>query len=137
MRQRVKAWAVGAIVVLAAWVGGYFFWRVDESSAFRAGFSLFEPAWMTAVGLPACLAAGFLRRSQSRLWQRLGTAVLVAGVAVLAYLASFSFFGGICLDPGDVCLTSWPSRLTALATAALYLTLGATVEQVRGEDIST
>ncbi len=52
------------------------------------------------------------------------------GVAVLATVASFSFFGGICLDPGDVCVTSWPSRLTALAIASLYVGVGLAVEVV-------
>ncbi len=127
--QEAKAWLIAAIVVLAGWVSGYFVWGTN-GPGFKSFFTLHEPAVMTAIGLPACLVAAVLRRSQSRRRYVVGTIVLVVGVAVLAYLASLSFFGGICLDPGDVCVTSWPSRLTALAIASLYVGGGLGVELV-------
>ncbi len=72
-----------------------------------------------ALRVTLCRLAHTFRRRRT-----VGYAVLLLSAAVLAYRSSFSFFGGTCLDPEDVCVTTWPTRLAVLAAALVALVLG-------------
>ncbi len=120
----LRPWLVAAGFITLGWAAGYLLWAQGDPEGFlRVPFSLFELLVVLLVGLPLSLAAGWL--TPFRRARTVGYVVLSLAAAVLAYLSSFSFFGGICLDPGeDVCVTTWPSRLAVLAAALVALVLG-------------
>lgn len=111
-------WLVSAGVVAAGWLAGYFFWGgTSEVTGFGSWFSAGDLAGMLLFGVPVAACAVALRLRGGRTARAIGLALLCATAAGLAYLASLSFFGGFCVDPGDVCVTSWPSRVAALGMA--------------------
>ncbi len=104
-------------------------WRPESPGAdYRAYFDLFFPAVTVALGAPLAAAAGFLLSRQG-VARVAGYAALLLTGLVLAYLSSFAFFGGFCLDPGEACITSWPSRVAHLAVAVGCVAAGWAVER--------
>ena len=100
----------------------------DPEGFFRHPFSLFEPLVVLVLGLPLSIASGWLVPSS----RPKGYVILTLTVVVLAYVSSFSFFGGVCLDPGeDTCVTTWPTRFTTLAAALFALAVGGLVARRR------
>ncbi len=105
-------------MVVVGWVAGYGVWRPEApgSDRFESYFDLYFNGLTAIIGVPLAVLAGLLLSRRN--WARtLGYVVLGIACLLVAYMAFFSFFGGICLDDGDVCITTWPSRLTGLALA--------------------
>lgn len=132
-----KLWGAATAVVCAGWGAGYLFWREPTefwapSDDFGSYFDVYDPALTLLVGLPLAVASGFLLGRQGRA-RLLGYALLALTCLSLAYLAQFAFFGGFCLDPEDVCLTTWPSRLTELAAALSCVATGWIVQGFAGQ----
>lgn len=128
MRELAPAlpWLGGAIVVIAGWLWGYETWEPVTGDGYRSYFDVFVPALTLLVGLPLCLLAGaLLRHGPMRV---LGGLVLLALASVLmGYWVSMAFFGGFCMDPGDACITNWPSRGFALVVPLACLAAGLAV----------
>jgi hypothetical protein len=128
----LRPWVGAAVVVTIGWGAGYPLWAQGDPAGFhRQPFSPFEPLFMLLVGLPLATAAGWLTVAPSKRTRAGGYVVLSLGAVVLAYLGSFAFFGGICFDPGDRCVTTWPTRVTVLAAALLALVSGVTLNRWR------
>jgi hypothetical protein len=120
-RRGIWAWA--ASFVAAGWVVGYL-QLPDHQGDFGSFSDLTEATLSLVIGLPLAVAAGVLL-SRTGIPRVIGYVLLASTCLVLAFLAWFSFFGGICLDPGeDVCVTTWPSRITALGAALACLVAG-------------
>lgn len=118
-------WAVAAGVILAAWVVGYFAWgRPYAPEEFESFNDWFIPALILACGLPAFIVAAYLLSRSSRMLRVLGSAAVVVGVAGVSFLIQLNHFGGFCLDPGDVCMVAWPSRILGLLTSLGALSVG-------------
>lgn len=118
-------WLLGAGGVVAGWGHGYDFWDAPSTSSahYETYFDLYIPALTFLVGLPLCLVAGALAGRGA--WQTVSGWVLLGLVTVvMGYLASAAFFGGFCLDPGEACITSWPSRVFALLVPLACLAAG-------------
>jgi hypothetical protein len=124
------------VVVLAGWGSGYLTWTANDQDSYRSGTDLFLPAMILVSGMPTVVVAGRLLAS-SRKRRLLGSFALTSITVALAYLVSFSFFGGFCLDPGDVCVTSWSSRLLTLAAALACLGVGWLVQRHSDSDLET
>ena len=125
--RRNILWAAGALAPALGWVAGYFFWRPESpGSEFGSYFDLFLPFVTLVVGGPLAIGAGLLlgRQGPARL---VGYALLGLTGLTLAYLSSFAFFGGICLDPGEVCVTTWLSRITELGCSIACFAAGRVV----------
>jgi hypothetical protein len=129
----VLPWLAAAGLVTLGWGAGYPLWaQGDPEGFFRVPFSFFEPLVVALAGLPFSITAGWLTSASRRRTRTLGYLFLSLAVLVLAYLSSFSFFGGICLDPGeDACVTTWPTRLGVLAAALMALAAGGSVSRWR------
>jgi hypothetical protein len=120
-------------VVILGWVLGYVFWQPESPGGqFEAYFDFFVPTLTLLCGIPLAIAAGVLLGAGSRRARVAGYAALVGTCIVLIYLASFSFFGGFCLDPGDVCVTTWPSRIAELGVAMVCVAVGSVAHHLRG-----
>jgi hypothetical protein len=125
-------WLLALAAVLGGWALGYVFWRdPDSADDFRSGLDLFGRTMTVLMVAPLALAAGALRSSSSPRHRAAGLVLLALAALGGAYLAWFAFFGGICFDPGDVCETSWPSRVLELMTASACVGLGWLVERRR------
>lgn len=121
-------WLAAAGMVTLGWTAGYPVWaQGDPQGFFRVPFTLWDPLVIIVLGAPLSAAAGWLLPS-SRIK---GYVILALTVFVLAFASSFSFFGGICLDPEDTCVTTWPTRVSALAAALLALSVGGLVARRR------
>lgn len=122
----IRIWLVAALLVGLGWAAGYpLFARGDHSGFDVESFDLFEPMLVLLVGLPPSVAAGWLTSSSHTRARSVGCAVLAIDVLALAYLSSFSFYGGLCLDPGEgVCITPWSTRLSVLLAGLLALGAG-------------
>jgi hypothetical protein len=140
IRSATGMWGVAMAVVVVGWLAGYLIWAPGSSDEFGSYFDLDVPALTLSVGLPLAVTSGFLLSREGQV-QLFGYAVLALTTIALAYLAQSAFFGGICLDPGDVCVTTWPSRLAALGTALLCIAAGWVVHRTacrsRGADTHT
>ena len=111
-------WAAAVALVLLGWAAGYRFWDPESPGAeFGSYFDLFLPTLTLLVGVPLAVASGLLLASTGRRVRALGYAAFLTTCVVLMYLASFAFFGGFCLDPGEECVTTWPSRIAELGVA--------------------
>jgi hypothetical protein len=122
-------WLVGAGVVVAGWVYGYDFWDPPSTSSayYETYFDLFVPGLTLLVGLPVCLLAGALVGRGT--WRTAsGWVLLGLAAVVMSYLASMAFFGGFCIDPGEACITNWPSRIFALLVPLACLNAGLAVQ---------
>ena len=120
---RHAPWGAAAAVVTLGWGAGYLLWQPDPPGEFGAYFDLELPKVTLALGAPLAGVAGLLLGREGVL-RSAGHAVLALTCLVLAYLASFAFFGGFCLDPGEACITTWPSRLAELGAAVACLAAG-------------
>lgn len=124
-------WVAGGVVVLAGWVAGYFVWRAPEfGEEYGRYFDVYVPGAVVALGAPAALAAALLRSSSMAGTRAAGSVVLLVDIVGLTYLVSFAFFGGFCLDENDVCITTWTSRIAALAIALAVLAAGGVLERL-------
>lgn len=115
-------WGVAGVVVLLGWYSGYELWDPDSPGErpYVTYFDAYIPALTVAVGLPLCVLAGMLVGRPG--WRTVaGYVLLTLGTLAMAYLASAVFFGGFCVDPGDPCITSWPSRIAAPLVALACL----------------
>jgi hypothetical protein len=121
-------WCAAALIVLGGWVAGYVVWHNPDQDQFRAGVDVFFPLVMLVLGLPMVVAAGIALGGDGNASRWGGCTLLAVAALGLSYCASFAFFGGLCLDPGDVCVTSWPSRVANLATGLAILAVGWGVE---------
>lgn len=123
-------WLAAASIVTLGWAAGYPVWAQGDPQGFlRVPFTLWDPLVIMVLGAPLSVAAGWLLPS-SRIK---GYVILTLTVLVLAFASSFSFFGGICLGPGeDTCVTTWPTRGSAIAAALLALSAGGFVARRRG-----
>lgn len=121
-------WYFAALLVLSGWVAGYAIWSQPDAGDFGSGVDVLFPLAMLAIGLPLIVVAGIVRGRDGTFAKWGGRVLLAVGALVLAYFASFAFFGGLCLDPGDVCVTTWPSRVANLATGMGILVLGWCIE---------
>jgi hypothetical protein len=120
---RTAIWAGAVSFVAAGWVAGYL-QLPDHEGDFGSFSDLTEARLSLEIGFPLAVAAGVLL-SRPGIPRVIGYVLLASACLVLAFLAWFSFFGGICLDPGeDVCVTTWPSRITALGAALACLIAG-------------
>jgi hypothetical protein len=122
-RGRNVTWAGAALFVVAGWFAGRAAWGAGSSPEYGSYFDILVPAGSVVLGAPVAATAGVMLTC-SRWVRRAGYVMLAVATAELTYLASFSFFGGFCLDPGDVCQTTWASRLVALAVAEACLVPG-------------
>jgi hypothetical protein len=114
-------WIAGFGVVACAWLIGWAFWGRDGNS----GISYFTASSgfvIAVLGLPLALVAGLLMSRDGL--RSLGGVVLSVATLVMAYAAWFVFFGGVCLDETDVCVTDWPSRIATLLTSAAVFGAG-------------
>jgi hypothetical protein len=110
-------WIAGAVLVVSGWIFGYFAW----DARLGGGFVSFE-AWswvviVIAIGFPPAVLSGLLRRNRSQVVRKTGSVLVVLSCLWMAGLVQWVHFGGFCLDPGDVCVVSWPSRIGALIAA--------------------
>jgi hypothetical protein len=119
---RSAIWAGAVLFVAAGWVAGYL-QLPDHHGDFGSFSDLTSAKLSLEIGLPLAVAAGVLL-SRMGIPRVIGYVLLASTCLVLAFLAWFSFFGGICLDPEDVCVTTWPSRVTALGAALACLVAG-------------
>jgi len=125
-------WLAATLLVLAGWGAGYLFWDPDSpGEEFVSYFDLFTPAVTVLLGGPLAVSAGLLLGGGGRGSRLAGYAALGATCLVLVFLVAFSFFGGFCLDPGDVCVTSWLSRTAELTVAIACLVGGWLAHQRR------
>lgn len=127
MGSRRRRWVVAAFVVLVGWLAGYPMWHTDPSGhGFRTiPFTVGETVIITSVALVGYVASGLLLRGRLPWHVRLGWAGLVLTTVVVAYALSFVWFGGFCLDPHDVCITSPLSRVAPAVGAFAALAIGA------------
>jgi hypothetical protein len=117
-------WGGAGLVVAFGWALGYAIWTPPSPGGeFGSFFDLWLPAVTVLLGAPPAAVAGFLL-SRRGLLGTAGYVLLGVTCVGLAYLASFAFFGGVCLDPGEECVTTWPSRIIELGTALACVTLG-------------
>lgn len=117
-------------MVCAAWVGGLALWGRPDALG-RAGLPVFNFVVIVVLGVPAMCVSGLIRGWAARRADAtppLATAVWIVAIAALAYATSFIHFGGFCLDPGDICVVRWPSRVAGLGLALGVLGGGALVE---------
>ncbi len=129
---RNALWGGAGVVVVFGWALGYAIWTPESPGReFGSFFNLWLPAVTVLLGAPLAIAAGFLLSRRGAL-HTAGYALLGVTCVVLAYLASYAFFGGICLDPGDECVTTWPSRIGELGVALGCLTAGWVVHRWAG-----
>jgi hypothetical protein len=136
---RNRLWGGAGVVVASGWVFGYAIWTPgSDAGEFGSFFDLWLPAVTVMLGAPTAAMAGFLL-SRRGIPRAAGYALLGVTCLGLAYLASFSFFGGICLDPGEECITSWPSRVSELGAALACVALGWAVNRwsARGGEAPT
>ena len=117
-------WGGAGLVVGFGWALGYAIWT-PESPGGEYGSSpdLWLPAVTVLLGAPLAGVAGFLLGRRGVL-RTAGYGFLAVTCLVLAYLASFAFFGGFCFEPGEECVTSWPSRIGELGAALGCVTVG-------------
>lgn len=116
---------------MAGWVAGYFLWRAPEfGEEYGHYFDVYVPGAVLALGAPAALAAALLRSSSMAGTRAAGSVVLLVDIVGLTYLVSFAFFGGMCLDPNDVCITTWTSRIAALTITLAVLAAGGVLERL-------
>ena len=124
---RNALWGGAGVVVAFGWVLGYAIWTPESPGReFGSFFNLWLPTVTVLLGAPLATVAGLLLTRRGIL-RTAGYALLGVTCLVLAYLASYAFFGGICLDPGDECVTTWPSRIGELGVALGCLTAGRVV----------
>lgn len=110
MRSVTAPWRLGVVFVGLAWAFGLYVWgSPDPGSARRHGiFALLGMVGgMVVVGI-----AALLRRVDAL--RLLATGSVALGYLWIAYMAYFSHYGGVCLDPGEVCVVSWSSRIVTL-----------------------
>jgi hypothetical protein len=140
VRNATRVWGVVMAGVIVGWGAGYLIWAPESPDEYGSYFDVCDPALTLLVGLPLAVTSGFLLSREGRV-HLVGYAMLALTTISLAYLAQFSFFGGFCLDPEDVCVTTWPSRLAALGTAVLCVGAGWFVHRIasrsRGADTRT
>jgi hypothetical protein len=116
-------------LVILGWAAGYLIWQPESpGDVYGSGFDTWTPRITVLIGGPLAVAAGVLL-SRAGLLRVLGYVALGLTVVVLAYLASFAFFGGFCLDAGDTCITTWPSRLVELVLAVSCVLAGWLAQQ--------
>jgi hypothetical protein len=121
---RNMLWGGAGLVVAFGWVFGYAIWTPQSPGGeYGPFFDLWLPALTVLLGAPPTAVAGFLL-SRRGIPRAAGYALLSVTCLGLAYLASYAFFGGFCLDPGDECVTTWPSRISELGVALACVTLG-------------
>lgn len=129
---RNMLWGGAGLVVAFGWVLGYGIWTPESPGReFGSFFDLWVPGMTVLLGAPLATVAGFLLSRRGTL-RTAGYALLGVTCLLLAYLASYAFFGGICLDPGDECVTTWPSRIGELGVALGCLTAGWVVHRWAG-----
>lgn len=119
-------WVAASGIVLAGWYAGYELWdprSPSHAGPFQTYFDLFVPVLTVVVGLPLAVVAGLLVGA-SRWRSAVGYAALALGAVWMAYVTSFVFFGGFCMDSRDACITTWESRLAAPLVALGCLTAG-------------
>lgn len=136
MLQVLKAglpWGLAACLVIGGWFSGYAFWNPKSPSdpgQFQTYFDLFVPVLTLLVGLPLAVLAGLLV-GRSRWRTMAGHAALVVAAAWMAFMTSFVFFGGFCMDSQDACITNWESRLAAPLVALACLAAGFAIRMRR------
>jgi hypothetical protein len=126
----VVPWVLAAGIVWGGWYSGYDFWDPKSPSSpgqFQTYFDLFVPFFTVVIGLPLTVAAGSLV-GRDRWRTVLGYAALAGATVWMAYMTSFVFFGGICMDPRDACITTWESRLAAPMVAIACLAVGFAIQ---------
>lgn len=112
-----RLWAVPVAVALLGWCAGFLLWQPwMDGPDYRAATDLWLPTVMVVLGTPAAIASGVLFAFGGR-WNRVGWIPFVLLCLGLAWFASFAFFGGFCIDPGDVCKTTWSGRALAIFAA--------------------
>lgn len=115
-------WGVAAVVIALGWLAGYVGWdspRIGYERYFAIGLI----REVILVGIPFAVVAGLFLRARDRRLRGVGVVCLFTGTLVLAFLASFVFFD-MCLDPGEVCVTNWSSRVLVLIVAISTLAPG-------------
>ena len=126
-------WGAAVALVLVGWAAGYRVWDPESPGAIPGPtLDLFLPALTLLVGVPLAVASGVLLASTGRRGRALGYAAFLMTCVALMYLASFAFFGGFCLDPEDVCVTTWPSRIAELGVAIGCVGVGWLTQRRRG-----
>ena len=130
-RTHHALWLTAGALTAAGWVLGYFAWAADSGAEYGGSHDLFSPAALLLTGLPVAVLGGFLmgRRGILR-W--LGVLTLAGAALVAAYWSFWAFFGAMCIDPGEVCVTTWSSRSLTLGVALGCLSLGWMTERVTG-----
>lgn len=123
-------WLAALVIVWAGWGAGYLFWS-PPGSHHETYFSLADTRDALVVGVPTSLTGALLLTRPPRRVRVLGRVVVLGGACAAAYVLSFAFFG-ICIDPGEACAPSWPSRLLALAAGTLSVLVGYAVFRLRG-----
>ena len=124
-------WAFAAALSILAWLVGLASYEAPPyPQTFRAsGAFVVITLMVLALGIPTSIVAAFLRS--------LGSMVAVAGsvALVLASLPQDAILfvgnvggGGICIDPRDACLVTWPGRLFPLLAELACLAAGVVLE---------
>jgi hypothetical protein len=122
-------WLVAAGLLLCGWFAGAALWGGDQGSGYRSvAIDWFTLGAMVLVGAPTMAVAGWLTPARG-LRRVLGLAVWAVGCLAMTYVTFFAWFGGFCIDPGDVCETTWTSRLAPLAVALLLVGSGFAVSR--------
>ncbi len=126
-------WVIAAAVLVLGWVAGWRVWH-DERSPALYGAIPFD--WFETIALGGLASLGYgtaalLFRGNGRRRTRIAWAALAGTTLVVGYLLSFTWFAGLCFDPGPYCRTTWPSRLLPLAAAVGVCAIAAVACEIR------
>lgn len=123
-RDSLRAWMAIAATVAVAWIAGMLFWGSVPSS-FNSGNGEIPPDLLNdaAAGVALTALAGVVRGLRDDALVRRGVAVAIAaGWSAWAFMAAF---GGMCLEPTDMCAISTSAHLVHLAIPFAAISLGA------------
>lgn len=125
LAERDWPWAVSLAMALVGWASGVWFWGTPQS-----GFGVIAE-WVpsveaAAVAMPTMVVTGFVLGGQR--WRVAAWGVWATASLAVAYVANFTHFGGICLEPGeDICVVSWLARFGAAVVMVAAVAAGWTV----------
>ena len=103
-----REWGAALLAVLLSWLAGRIVWAPGQTQGFeRISFSLSLDIAPFLIFLPVILIGVRASRAKWGWVQLIGEGTVVLALILLGYVAFFSSFGGVCLDPGeDVCVVT-------------------------------
>lgn len=122
-----RAWLYCAAFLGAAvgWLGGLALWGSPQQG-FGTVLPLFDLGLVVLVA-PVVLVCGVvlgLTRSSGQWPRQSGAALWLFGILVLIWPMSFVHFGGLCMDANDVCVVTWPARVSVLLLGEAVIAAG-------------